>query len=213
MRMTSRPWRRMRRTAVLGGLTVVAPLAALLVAPAATASAATSVLPCTTRSTTTPFTQWGDTNSYFTLPGGTFETGTAGWTLSGGAGVTGGNEPWKVISGPNTSSLNLPAGAAATAPSLCIATAEDSMRLFYKSPGVSTAYLRVTIHVTSGVNVADNTYDINGAASGWAVSQRIMLPDIRDKSGQQTVTVSFTQVGTRAAWQVDDVEIDPWRSL
>jgi hypothetical protein len=212
MRTSSRSWRKMRRTAVLGGLAVLAPLAALVVAPATTASAAT-VLPCTTRATTTPFTPWGDSNAYFTLPGATFESGTSGWSLAGGARVTSGNEPWKVVSGPNVSSLSLPAGASASAPSMCIATAEDSMRLFYRAPGISTAYLRVTIHVTSGVNVADNTYSIGGGTAGWALSERIMVPDIRDRSGQQTVTIKFDQVGTKAAWQIDDVEIDPWRSL
>jgi hypothetical protein len=203
---------RWTRKAVVLGCVTAAPAVALLAAPVSPAAAAT-VLPCTTRTVSTPFVSWGDSNSYFTLPGATFEHGTSGWTLTGGAAVTTGNEPYKVISDTNASSLNLPAGATAAARPMCIGTAEDSLRLFYKAPGVSTASLRVTIHVVSGVNVADNTYGIGGAKSGWAVSDRIMLPDIRDSSGQQTVTVSFSQDGTKAKWQIDDVEVDPWKSL
>jgi hypothetical protein len=203
-----------RRARVPALLAVPVALAAVAVPLVTDAGAAPGqVLPCVTREVTKPFTAWGDHAAYFTVPGGTFEGGAPGWTLGGGAAVTHGNEPWRVLSSTHASSLALPAGAAATAPSMCIATAEDALRFFYRAPGVRGAALLVTIHVTSGVNVADNTYEISGATAGWALSPRIMLPDIRDASGRQTVTISFTQRSTRARWQIDDVEVDPWRSL
>ena len=40
-----------------------------------------------------------------------------------------------------------------------------------------------------------------------------MLPDIRDASGQQYVTITLTAQGTNATWYVDDVMVDPWKSL
>ncbi|HEY6796252.1 MAG TPA: hypothetical protein VI248_16375 [Kineosporiaceae bacterium] len=201
---------RWARTLLAGlGATVLVPILTLATA---TTPARAATVPCTSRTTTTPFTAWNDGNSYFTEPGGTFESGTSGWTLKN-ARVVSGNEPWKVLSAGNAYSLQLAAAGSAAGPSMCIATAEDAMRVFYKAPSSTTSGLLVTIHVTSGVNVADNTYSIGGGANGWRLSDRIMLPDIRDASGQQTVTISFTQVGTGATWQIDDVEIDPWRSL
>jgi hypothetical protein len=191
----------------LAGLVVAA--AAMVVAQPA--QAATS--PCTTRTTTTPFTAWGDANAYFTVPDGTFESGAPSWTKSTGVATVSGNEPWKVLGSGHATSLKLPAGGSAATPAMCIATAEDSLRLFYKSPGVSGSLLHVSIYVTSGVNVATNDYDISGSTAGWAVSQRIMLPDIRDASGRQTVTITFSQRQTTATWQIDDIEIDPWKTL
>jgi hypothetical protein len=184
-----------------------------LAALAATATEAAAPLPCGTRTAATPFTAWGDKNLYFTLPGGSFESGLRGWTVSGGATTVAENEPWKVLSSSHSSALGLPPGAAATSPAMCIASDEDSVRFFYKSPGVSTAALRVTIHVVSGVNVADNQLTIDGGTAGWVVSPRIMMPDIRDASGRQTVTVGFDQVNGQADWLVDDVEVDPWKSM
>jgi anti-sigma factor ChrR (cupin superfamily) len=144
---------------------------------------------------------------------GTFEAGASTWAKTGGASVVSGNEPWKVLGSTHASSLKIPAGASAASQSMCIASAEDSLRFFYKSPGVSGSLLHVSIYVTSGVNVATNDYDVSGSTAGWAVSQRIMLPDIRDASGQQTVTITFSQRQTAATWQLDDVEIDPWKTL
>jgi hypothetical protein len=185
-------------------------LAATPIVVAQPARAATS--PCTTRTTATPFTAWRDTNAYFTVPDGTFESGASTWTTSRGVTTVGGNEPWKVLGSRHGASLRILGGGSATTQSMCIATAEDSLRFFYKSPGVSGSLLHVSIYVTSGVNVATNDYDISGAKAGWALSDRIMLPDIRDASGRQTVTITFSQRQTPAAWQIDDVEIDPWKT-
>src|SRR5437870_2494320 len=59
-----------------------------------TASAASAgLLPaCAARPTSTPFAPWGDSNSYFLMPGGGFESGASGWALSGGAAVASGHE-------------------------------------------------------------------------------------------------------------------------
>jgi hypothetical protein len=196
--------------AAAGAVLVAAvPLSGALGAPAAEAG---SVQPCTARTTTTPFTAFGDGNAYFTVPGGTFEDGVAGWTLLG-AGVVRGNEPWRVLGAGHSSSLGLSPGGAATTPAMCIATDEDAVRFFYRAPAARSARLKVTIHVTSGVNAVDHTYEVAGGACAWRLSDRIMLPDLRDATGRQTVTITFAATGSPAPWLVDDVEIDPWRSL
>lgn len=192
-------------TALTGLVLAAAPIVVAQPGQAATPA-------CTTRTTTTPFTAWGDTNAYFTVPDGSFESGVSTWRTSRGVTTVAGNEPWKVLGKGHGTSLRIPGGGSATTQSMCIATAEDSLRFFYQSPGVSGSQLHVSIYVTSGVNVATNDYDINGSRAGWAVSDRIMLPDIRDASGRQTVTITFSPRQTAATWQIDDVEIDPWKT-
>ena len=63
-------------------------------APSAFAGGTTQ--PCTTRTESTVFSTWGDTYSYFKMANGGLESGATDWTLSGGAAVASGNEPWKV---------------------------------------------------------------------------------------------------------------------
>ena len=177
----------------------------------ATSQVATAAIGCSTRTTTRPFKAWGDNNAYFVAPGGTFES-SVGWTGSSLSRAAG-NEPWKINGSGHGYSLKIGARGQAKSAQFCVNSDEDSMRLFFKSPGVSGASLKLHIEVISGVNRATNDYDINGSTAGWALMQRIMLPDIRDASGQQYVSITLTAQGTSATWYVDDVMIDPWKSL
>jgi hypothetical protein len=201
MRMT---WRRSAVRALVVGLALVAVTAGFS-APASAAEA------CTSRTTSTPFTQWNDANAYFLVTSGTFESGTNGWTGTSGVSTVSGNEPWKVA-GAGAMSLRIPAADSASTPTMCVASDEDSTRFFYRSPGVSGSALHVSIYVTSGANVATNEVDLDGSTTGWQVSPRIMLPDIRDASGQQYVKITFSPRNAAATWQVDDVFIDPWKT-
>jgi hypothetical protein len=73
---------------------------------------------CPAPAVSTPFSQWGDSNSYFLIPGGSFE-GTAdqlGWTLSG-ASLTPGSEPFFVNDAGDTQSLTIAGGGAPRRPS------------------------------------------------------------------------------------------------
>ena len=45
---------------------------------------------------TNPFGAWGDQADYALAPGGDFESGAAGWTLTGGAAVAAGNQPFDI---------------------------------------------------------------------------------------------------------------------
>lgn len=200
-RKTIRAWAKVGASAVLVG-------AALLVVPAAASQAAVA---CTPRTTSKPFSGFGDNNNYFLVQGGSFEGGATGWNLIGARVVTG-NEPWKVGGSAHSSSLLVPPAMMATSPAMCVASDEDSMRFFYKRPGVWGSALHVHIDVTSGVNRATNDLDLDGSTPGWAVSPRMMLPDIRDASGQQTITISFSTRNVPAQWIVDDVYVDPWKT-
>jgi hypothetical protein len=197
---------RWTRAALAAVLLAVVPLSV-----AGTAEAATS--DCTPRNLKKSFAAWGDQNDYFLVPDGSFESGTPSWTTSWGVTPLLGSHGFTTLGTANARSLYLPYGGTATTPTMCVAANEDSLRFLYKNPGVPGAQLHVSIRVTSGVNVATNDLDITSSGFGWGASPRIMLPDIRDASGRQYVTVTFSTRGTPAAWRIDEVQVDPWRSL
>ena len=213
MNLTRSLTRLRRATALVAvSLSTVGALGASVVA-AAPSQAAAYINDCGPRITAASFSKFGDTNQYFEVPSAHMEfLQLSGWTTSG-ASLVAGNEPWYIASSLDSQSLRVASGGYVRTPTMCVAVGEDSLRFFYKSPGIPGSTLHVSIRVTSGVNVATNDYDIDGAAFGWQPSPRIMLPDIRDASGRQYVTVTFSQRNLPAAWNIDDVLIDPWRSL
>jgi hypothetical protein len=192
-------------------------LAALALAATATSIGGGQVAvagTCPTRTTTKPFTAWGDSNDYFVVPGATFE-GSHGWRFSGAVSVVADQEPWKINGSSHSKSLNLPAYTTAIAPNMCIASNEDSLRLFYKDPGKPGASLLVKVEAwntgdVTARSVVTNTIDSRGA--GWKLTPRIALPNKRDAAGEQWVTITITPVNTGATWRVDDVMLDPWIS-
>ena len=67
---------------------------------------------CST-TTSQPFTAWNDSASYYLVPNGGLENGSTGWSLSGGASVVYGNEPFLPT---GFHSLSLPSGSQAVSP-------------------------------------------------------------------------------------------------
>jgi hypothetical protein len=157
-----------------------------------------------------PFAQFGDYRSYFPLPNGGFETGSSGWTLSGGARVVADNEPWQV-NGSGGSALSLPPGGSATSPTTCINLLDPSFRMFAKSTAAS-GDLRVQIvfrgltgNLLGILNVG--TFD-NERYTDWQPSQ-----DVLSALALPVLTVSaqvrFTSLAGSGSWQVDDIFVDP----
>jgi hypothetical protein len=183
---------------------------AVLIGPAASAQAADG---CGIRTTTLALAALGDTNSYFPLSGGTFESGDlSGFAVVGDPSVVPENEPWRVLGSTHTRSLALPPGAAVRA-TFCVGFGEDSLRLFTKSPGLpgSSLTIRTTVATTYGSTSTTST-TLDGSDAGWSLSRLIALPTVLALDGSQYVTVWFKNTGT-GTWQVDDVLVDPWRTL
>src|SRR5437868_10962030 len=79
----------------LAGPLVVVLAALALSAPAANAGLISGLLGGNCPSTGTQvFATWNDYASYFLAPNGGLENGSTGWSLSGGAAVVSGNEPF-----------------------------------------------------------------------------------------------------------------------
>jgi hypothetical protein len=163
-----------------------------------------------------PFERWGDGNNYRLVPGGSFEAGGPAWTLSGGASVGNGNEPFFVRSSEDRRSLYLPSGSSALSPTVCFGLGDWHSRFFVRNVGSSRGSLQVDIVVRSLLGVV-SLLD-GGSVSGtgqWSPSPRVglTLTNLCSLLGVRSVSFRFRAVGQGAAFQVDDVYLDPWKSF
>jgi hypothetical protein len=161
------------------------------------------------------FAPWGDFSYYATLLNGGFESGSTGWSLSGGARVVAGNEPYSVGRRGDSHSLLLPAGSSVSSGTVCFALGDWHMRLFAKNVGSASGQLHVQVVVPSLVGGLLTILD-GGTISGtgtWAPSPQVKLAlcNVTSLLGTKAVAFRFTPVGPGAAFQIDDVYLDPWK--
>jgi hypothetical protein len=169
---------------------------------------------CPAQPTTTPFTQWGDTNSYFPVPGGSFEGPTTSWRLTNAA-LTPGNEPFYVNSPSDSQSLTINGGGRAISPVFCIDNTMTSVRFFAveSAPG-SDLRVRLVAWTSSqaGMNVIGDLAD--GSMPSWGPSAALSLnPGFTIPDGQTAnAALVFEVPQSGGSWQIDDVYFDPWRT-
>ncbi|MFN8082236.1 MAG: hypothetical protein U0Q19_21975 [Kineosporiaceae bacterium] len=213
MNLTRSLTRLRRATALVAvSLSTVGALGASVVA-AAPSQAAAYINDCGPRITAASFSKFGDTNQYFEVPSAHMEfLQLSGWTTSG-ASLVAGNEPWYIASSLDSQSLRVASGGYVRTPTMCVAVGEDSLRFFYRSPGVAGSTLSVQMTATNGTSTASTSYTLDGSTAGWKVSNRLALPNVMGTTGTQNLTVTIRPSGTAAAWQVDDIQVDPWRTL
>jgi hypothetical protein len=161
-------------------------------------------------STSQPFARWGDTRNYVLVPGGSFESGAPGWSLSGGAKVVSGNEPFYVRSTSDRHSLYLPAGSSAATPPMCFGTGDWNARFFTVGSGT----VRVKIVVKSLLGVL-SVLDGGAASSGstWQPSPKVglLLTNITGLLATDSISLRFVPANTTGI-RIDDVYLDPWKS-
>jgi hypothetical protein len=189
----------------LYGLSVLA-LAALAASTGAPAGAA---LTCPAQTTTKPFVPWLDSGNYTQVQNGALES-TSGWTLTGGAKLVTGNEPWKVNAGTDSRSLLLPSGSSATSPGLCVTLLHPTLRFFATNTGPATTTLKVEA-VTTLLGVKTTTPVGLLVAGSWQPTLPLAFLDNLLSPVSGTVQFRFTPVGSSSGWRVDDVYVDPYK--
>jgi hypothetical protein len=198
------------------GALVVAGAAALAgAAPAEAGILVASAKDCKAQPASQVFLRWLDPLRYELAPGGAAESAT-GWTLSGGARIVSGNEPWKVGNSRDSKSLQLPRGSRATTGVMCVGIGHPVMRFFARrTSGFLLDSLAVEVlFETAGGQVASLPVGVVLAGGSWQPTLPFpvlasLLPLL---PGQQTpVAFRFTPIGS-GTWQIDDVYVDPWRS-
>lgn len=203
----------------IGSTAAVAVAALSLSAVSANAGVLVSSAPsCDGQQLSTPFAPWLDLARYTPLAGGNFESSTAGWTLSGGAAVAAGNEPFHVRGADDGFSLSLPSGGTATSPEICVGVEHPTIRFFAKRTsggllGLATMRVDVLFENQLGL-VTSLPIGVFSGSSTWQPTLPMailanLLPVI---PGQHTpVAFSFTPL-LGGSWSIDDVEVDPYNS-
>lgn len=154
----------------------------------------------------------GDTRSYYAVPNNGLENGSTGWTLSRGARVVAGNEPWNVA-GPGRYSLQLPPGSSAVSPASCIGLLDPTLRYFALNGGANGDLdVQVQFRGLTGNLLGILNYDSLGPRgyAGWNPSDDVpsLLGGVPLLSRSFVVRFSATQ--STGAWQIDDLYVDPW---
>jgi hypothetical protein len=186
---------------------------AALAAPASAGVLTKSATDCDAPVTSQPFARFGDNAYYKLVPGGSFEKGTAGWTLSGGAKIVSGNEPYRVRSASDTHSLYLPAGSSAVSPTVCVGIGEPTLRYFTQRNSGLLSTLAVSVRVETSLGLVAEVPLAPDLGGGWHAS--LPTPVIANLlpllPGDKTpVQFRFTPL-LFGNWQLDDVYVDPWR--
>jgi hypothetical protein len=194
-----------RRTAFL-----LSALTAVLCAPAvASAGVLVADAPnCDAQSSAQVFLPWADPAQYVLAPGGAAES-TDGWTLSGGAALVTGNEPWKVHGAADAGALRLPSGASATTDTMCIGIEHPDVRFFVKGSVGGRVAVESLVETADGevvsvpVGVATSTSWSPTSVMPLAAALLPLIP------GDHTpVRFRFTSTG-QCSITIDDVYVDP----
>jgi hypothetical protein len=176
--------------------------AAFVVIPAGVAQAGLlNFGACNTSALSQPFAPWGDNASYELAPGGDFEAST--WSLSGGAAIVPGSEPFAATGTLGQSSLSLPVGASAVSPATCVDAAYPTVRMFVGGTGsVAVSVVYNGIPIPAGVALAGGSW----TPTLPMLTQSAVLGVLAGGSAQVKIEVTALTGNP----QVDDVFIDPW---
>jgi hypothetical protein len=189
---------------------------ALVCIPAASAHAATGLVTtdaCDNATLTQPFLKWGDSNSYKLVPGGNFEGSMTGWTLSHGAAVKSGSEPFGAT-GSVGHSLYLPAGASAQSPYTCVDFAYPSFRFFAKNNTLLSTVVVSVVYKEPLLGPVAIPIGPVALSPSWGPSLPMLTASFAQEivngllgSGTPQVALRFTAV--TGSSEIDDVYVDP----
>jgi hypothetical protein len=204
------------RRALLAAITAVA-MTGAIAAPASAGILTASERDCGDETLTQPFAQFGDQANYKLVENGSFENGTDGWMLAGGARVVSGNEPWKVGGSDHGRSLVLPAGSTAISPVSCVGLAEPTMRFFAKKNrapllGISTLAVSVYVKTSLGLTVPVPVGVVLGNGQWKPTPPMLIVANLLPLLPGDRTPVAFQFTPVLGDWQIDDLYVDPYRS-
>ena len=208
-----RHMRRMYRKAVRGLLPAAITASSIAVFLGSTQAALAAACP-PPPGVVHPFLPWDDPIDYVPVTNGSFAPIKHGskelpWTLSGDASLVPANEPF--LGGGDDQALYL--GEGGTAVSACTTAPHiaSTVRFFARSVGSASGLLHVEVLVNDGKNgILDG--GLISAGSDWAPTDVIVVPWAKPLKGAVDLRVRLTAVGTGAAFEIDDVYIDPCKS-
>jgi hypothetical protein len=177
--------------------------------------------PCAARVFSRVFTPWHDRALYTLAPGGDFETQAAGWTLEGPAAIAADSSPFLLGEALGVGSLELPAGATAVSPPICVQRGFKSIRFLARSVGAPEGLAEAGEDVVEAdegvlkvqVVYADGKTKKAGRLSPgfeWEPTRKISLAQGRfrvRRRGSALVQLRFAAIAGTV--RIDDVYVDP----
>jgi hypothetical protein len=169
----------------------------------------TSAVPagCADRSFARVFSPWHDKALYTLAGGGDFETQATGWTLAGPASLAVDSPPFLLGAALGVSSLELPAGASAVSPPICVARGFRSFRFAARSVSADQGVLRVQVLYASG-----KVKSVGRVRPGaeWAPTRKLSLKQGLFRVHRRASTfVQLRFAASAGTVRLDDVYVDP----
>jgi hypothetical protein len=205
----------LKRRVLLAVITAMA-MTGAFAAPASAGILTASAGDCGDETLSQPFAQFGDGANYKLVENGSFENGSAGWTVLGRAKVVAGNEPWKVGGSDHSKSLSLPAGSSAISPVSCVGLAEPTVRFFAKKTrapllGVSTLAVSVYVRTSLGLTVPVPVGVVLGNGQWKPTPPMLIVANLLPLLPGDRTPVAFQFTPVLGDWQIDDLYVDPAR--
>ena len=160
---------------------------------------------CSPPTVSQPFAAFGDLNHYTLAPGQGADSFTgAGWTLTGGARVVSS----QLQDGTQGTVLDLPAGARAVSPPMCVTNLDPTARTMVRDlAGSAGVDIRVTYLTRHGHTVSTGNVKSHGRA--WSLSRTVRIHP-SSTSGWQLATFTLIPRGNHHAdYRVYDFYVDP----
>lgn len=166
-----------------------------------------------------PFLPWLDALNYTLVPNGGLESDSTSWTLTGGARVVAGNEPFRVRASTDAYSLSLPSGSSATTAPMCVQTLDLLMRFFAVNSGSLLSTLKVEALYTdaAGTPRAATVGLVHGTGQWGPTLPTLVFANVTSlplvTDGTTNVRFRFTPQGLLGGWRIDDVYVDPMKEI
>ncbi len=176
---------------------------------AASTFAAASPAGCSGQTFSQAFAAFGDTNEYTLVQGGNFNSASEGWELAKGARIINSTRP----NGSSGGVLDLPSGAVAVSPPVCVTLEYPTARVFVRDVkgaegvAVGLAYAGTNRTVASPQNVGQ----VHGQQTEWTLSNPINVqPQIAgSQEGTREARFVFTAGGNTSEFQLYGLYVDP----
>ena len=196
-----------RRSYSIGASSILVVLAAAFAAaPALADSASVDTSGCSAPQLSQPLLSARDNNWYTMTPGETVDNfNGSGWTLTGGAQI----KTTTLADGQTGSILDLPSGAKAVSPIMCVNTGYQTVRTDVRNVvGAEGVQFYVSYQGTNTWDAPKNTGQVHGQHNDWTLSDPVNVQP-SNSSGWQLVRFTLVPGGKSSDFQIYNFWLDP----
>lgn len=173
---------------------------------AAVAAATETPATCEGQVFSQPFLAYGDSAFYTLVPGGEFKSASEGWTLSGGASVISATLP----EGGTGGALNLPSGAKAESPPMCVTLAYPTAKAWVDgAKGSKGVNVFVSYAGTASAITPQEVVTIKAKHGTWTLGKFAVEPSLAGTEDAPREVRFIFEGGSKGATELYDVYVDP----